>query len=236
MGGPGSGRRGTRKTVEECLVLSANTLTGLGLLGPDLHKKVSLCWRQVASGEITSSMGCEADTRNDSHWSFRITYRITESQEIVDYTAGLTSTKTPWESLRWWFICRQPSGGDGCERRVGKLYLPPGERYFACRHCHDLTYFRCNHPRKPDIFTQFLTSMGCTPRKLGESCRGEKIELIRYTTAADSTGTAVARRSERQAKHAASCETITRPSPKSTQCRSMEVLLRHGTLFLHTAK
>jgi hypothetical protein len=25
-------------------------------------------------------------------------------------------------------------------RRVGKLYLPPGERYFGCRCCHRLTY------------------------------------------------------------------------------------------------
>ena len=23
---------------------------------------------------------------------------------------------------------------------MGKLYLPPGGRYFGCRHCHDLTY------------------------------------------------------------------------------------------------
>ena len=49
MGGPGSGRRGTRKTVEECLVLSADTLAGLGLLGSDLQKKVSLGWRHTDS-------------------------------------------------------------------------------------------------------------------------------------------------------------------------------------------
>jgi hypothetical protein len=142
------------------------TLAGLGLLGPDLHKKVSLCWRDITSGEITSSMECEVDTRNGSACSVRITYRITRSQEVIDYMVGLTSAKTPWGSLRWWFICRSPSGGDSCERRVGKLYLPPDERYFACRHCHNLTYSRCNHPRKPDMFTQYLASMGCTPAEI----------------------------------------------------------------------
>ena len=27
-----------------------------------------------------------------------------------------------------------------CNRRVAKLYLPPGGRYFGCRLCHGLTY------------------------------------------------------------------------------------------------
>jgi hypothetical protein len=26
---------------------------------------------------------------------------------------------------------------------VGKLYLPPGARYFGCRRCHELTYRSC---------------------------------------------------------------------------------------------
>src|SRR5262249_38010382 len=35
-----------------------------------------------------------------------------------------------------------PAGGAwrGCERRVGRLYLPPGERAFGCRSCYNLTY------------------------------------------------------------------------------------------------
>lgn len=34
---------------------------------------------------------------------------------------------------RFWFVC-------GCGRRVGRLYLPPGQGVFRCRHCHSLTY------------------------------------------------------------------------------------------------
>ena len=30
--------------------------------------------------------------------------------------------------------------GHACNRRVAKLYLPPGGRYFGCRHCYRLTY------------------------------------------------------------------------------------------------
>jgi hypothetical protein len=29
-----------------------------------------------------------------------------------------------------------------CNRRVGKHYLPPGARYFGCRHCYDFTPHR----------------------------------------------------------------------------------------------
>lgn len=32
------------------------------------------------------------------------------------------------------------SSGRHSFRRVGELYLPPGARYFGCRHCHRLTY------------------------------------------------------------------------------------------------
>jgi hypothetical protein len=35
-------------------------------------------------------------------------------------------------------------------RRVGKLYLPPGARYFGCRLCYDLTYTSCQESHKYD--------------------------------------------------------------------------------------
>jgi len=42
--------------------------------------------------------------------------------------------------VRWWFTCPCTVNCRVCGRRVRKLYLPPGARYFGCRHCHDLTY------------------------------------------------------------------------------------------------
>jgi hypothetical protein len=40
---------------------------------------------------------------------------------------------------RWWFACPLVFNGVACHRRVGKIYLSPGARYFGCRHCHGLT-------------------------------------------------------------------------------------------------
>jgi len=31
---------------------------------------------------------------------------------------------------------------------VGKLYLPPGGKYFGCRHCYNLTYKSCQESDK----------------------------------------------------------------------------------------
>jgi hypothetical protein len=47
---------------------------------------------------------------------------------------------TQFGGKRWWFICPLIVHGIACNRRAGKLYLPPGARYFGCRKCHDLTY------------------------------------------------------------------------------------------------
>lgn len=48
----------------------------------------------------------------------------------------LTSTPCRFGNKRWWFIC--PSSA--CGRRVAKLYFPPGENQYLCRHCHGLSY------------------------------------------------------------------------------------------------
>jgi hypothetical protein len=51
--------------------------------------------------------------------------------------------------LRWWFRCPAcRGGGPPCGRRVGKLYLPPGGKVFACRHCYDLAYTSSRESRK----------------------------------------------------------------------------------------
>jgi hypothetical protein len=58
----------------------------------------------------------------------------------LDYPIRLTSTPLPWGGVRHWFVCPLSLNGIACNRRVGCLYLPPGENYFGCRHCYDLTY------------------------------------------------------------------------------------------------
>lgn len=63
-----------------------------------------------------------------------------------NYRVGLTTTRTPWGSLRYWWTC------PNCGGRCGTLYLPPSARRFACRKCHDLTYTSSQESHKYEHF------------------------------------------------------------------------------------
>ena len=52
-----------------------------------------------------------------------------------------TATEPNLGGWRWWFRCPIPQPDTHfCSRRVRVLYKPRGERFFACRICHDLSY------------------------------------------------------------------------------------------------
>lgn len=100
----------------------------------------------------------------------RLQYKFTESCLEIDYPISLTHTELAWGAKRWWFICPLKKDGYQCNQRVGKLYLPPGGKYFGCRHCYELTYTSCQESHKYDSFyKQFSLGMnesipGFTPR------------------------------------------------------------------------
>jgi len=60
--------------------------------------------------------------------------------EAVEYWLQLLTTPQHYGGVRWWFRCPLAVNDEPCARRVRKLYLPPGEKFFGCTHCHQLTY------------------------------------------------------------------------------------------------
>jgi hypothetical protein len=62
----------------------------------------------------------------------------------------MVSTRPYFGGRRWWFVCPLIVRGIACNRRAGKLYLPPGAKYFGCRKCHDLTYESCQDSHRFD--------------------------------------------------------------------------------------
>src|SRR5262249_6137709 len=112
-------------------------------------------WRWVCHGGRESSISYEVDTRGPGcpfvRLSYTLTRRATQEKEALDYRVRLTTTRPRFGGLRWWFVCPLVVDGQPCERRVGKLYLPPGGRYFGCRHCYGLTYHSAQtHDRRVD--------------------------------------------------------------------------------------
>jgi hypothetical protein len=142
MGGYGSGRWGSHTkatTVHACRQLDAGGLARDKLLRPGVWRTGLLRWQDSRTGEEQASVGWEVRTQAEPWW-LRLTYTVTCTGEKLSYPVVLQTTRPGFGGLRWWFTCPLVVNGVACDRRVGKLYLPPGGKYFGCRNCHRLTY------------------------------------------------------------------------------------------------
>jgi hypothetical protein len=81
----------------------------------------------------------------DNAW-LRLRYRA--DGEAVDYKVQLVTTKPNYGGRRWWFICPIVRRDGGPPRRVAKLYLPSGSKYFGSREAYGLTYTSCQESGK----------------------------------------------------------------------------------------
>lgn len=154
MGGSGSGnhyhwwRHGKKTVVEACRSLDANRWMREGILRVETRQRGLWCWfRDAERNETSASISYEVNTTEARPW-VRLSYTFTKSGEDFDYKVLLTTTQPRFGGLRWWFICPLVVDGRACNRRVSKLYLPPGARYYGCRHCHNLTYTSCQEHDK----------------------------------------------------------------------------------------
>jgi hypothetical protein len=86
-------------------------------------------WQGSKKATVEGSIVLFRDT--DNAW-LRLHYRA--NGEAVDYKVQLVTTKPNYGGRRWWFICPI------VRRDGGKLYLPPGSKYFGSREAYGLTY------------------------------------------------------------------------------------------------
>jgi hypothetical protein len=156
MGGRGSGGhnhywRPRKKTVvEDCLSLDANRWMREGILQAGVHRRDSWLWEYP--GGQNCSIGYEVRTTDTARPWLRLTYSCpsgsTGQWESVEYQVRLATSLPRFGRLRWYFCCPLVVRGHACGRRVTKLYLPPGGRYFGCRKCHQLTYTSCQESHR----------------------------------------------------------------------------------------
>ena len=142
MGGSGSGRwndHEKRRTVEKSWTLD---VSGLPLRGP-------LSYPLSGTLEAIKIVGDRKVLRvrytlveEDDGPILTLTYAPERgsSERAFEECLRLLTTKANFGGVRWWFACPFTVGGERCNRRVAKLYLPPEARKFGCRRCHDLTY------------------------------------------------------------------------------------------------
>ena len=85
----------------------------------------------------------------------------------MDYRIRLVTTEPTYGGRRWWFLCPLARNDGGPPRRVAKLYLPPGGRYFGSREAYELTYTSCQESGKFDgLYRRMAAHMGMDPSSI----------------------------------------------------------------------
>jgi hypothetical protein len=148
--------------VENCLCLDAARWMREGILRAGFNRQGS--WKWVYSGGRCSSIDYFITMEETDEPHVRLSYTITprgEEPEPLNYCVLLERTRPTFGGLRWWFICPLTVNGIPCNRRVGKLWLPPACRYFGCRMCYHLTYTSCQESHKYDaVFRHMAANLG----------------------------------------------------------------------------
>ena len=168
MGGLGSGNRyryGTKSTVEDSLALGMPDFRGR--IYP--HSSGTFSWKWSTGN--TSSIGYFVTWTEYGPTTITLRY-CWDDTESVRIPIRLQSTPTNFNGERWWFTCPLIVGGVACNRRVGKLYLPPGARYFGCRKCYGLTYRSCQEAHQYERFGRLLGVASGVVRRLARRMSG----------------------------------------------------------------
>lgn len=135
MGGFGSGNqknRSSKSTIEESLVLDI----GLFQQGLGDDSAGTIIWTRASGSE--SKVGYSVKW-NDGFPAVILEYRLPDDEE-VRLSIRFQTSSTNFHGRRWWFTCPLTVDEVACGQRAGKLYLPPGAKYFGCRACHSLRY------------------------------------------------------------------------------------------------
>ena len=161
MGGYGSGFQGCRKaTVEDGLTLCVNDLVRKGAIIPGSVTNGG--WRWSYAGRPLAHIGYEADMRYPGMETMRLIY--TTNGQSVNYLIRLVATSPNFGGRRWWFVCPIVRRDGKPPYRVGKLHLPPGQRYFGSRRAYDLTYTSCRESGQfRRIYNSIAAEVGSTP-------------------------------------------------------------------------
>ena len=152
----------SKATADESCRLKISALRKDGMLSSGYSSGTRI-WSSNRTDKKTI-IGVAVDITDDPY--VRLVYSVTDREgkrTDYDYQVSLVTTPCNFGGVRYWFGC--PS----CGRRVAVLYLAPGDVYFRCRHCNNLSY----HSRNNCSTTKF----GVTGRQIDEL----RSEIKRWT-------------------------------------------------------
>ncbi len=126
-----------KATADASCDLSIFRLKKLGMLSKE-ESFNKATWMNSRTGKKTSIIVGVYIT-DDPY--VRFVYSVTDregNKTDYDYEVSLVTTPCNFGGVRYWFGCPL------CGRRVGVLYMAPGDTKFYCRHCNNLSYHSRN--------------------------------------------------------------------------------------------
>ncbi len=127
-----------KATADASCRLKMSYLKKRGMLtGEESIEKIS--WTSSMTGKGTAIILAVYITDNPVAI---LMYSVTDREgKRTDYDDKVNLVTTPcyFGGVRYWFGCPL------CGRRVAVLYLAPGDVYFRCRHCNNLSYHSRNN-------------------------------------------------------------------------------------------
>lgn len=152
----GRERREKRWTTEDCWILDVALLplyipVTSPLAGTIRASRISGTWRTI---RVRYTLTVE-----ETGTVFRLAHGAerTVLGDAQEERVELLTTEPNFGGTRWWFSCPLSKAGRPCNRRVAKLYLPPGGRHFGCRGCHELTYRSCRRSHRYDRICRIMS-------------------------------------------------------------------------------
>ena len=134
-------REDKKTTVEDALCLDLLPLVWLRAVQAGTRRTGTICWPASARREHAATIEYAVDMTGTPWMRLKYFYGSLEENEPVEYPVRLVTTPQHYGGGKWWFACPLMwPGGKACAKRVRQLYLPPGRKYFGCRHCYALTY------------------------------------------------------------------------------------------------
>jgi hypothetical protein len=125
--------------TEVCHTLDVNRLLTQGALRPGVR---STQWWTLAR-DATIQASIETVATVDGLTLCYTVGSMSSNPQNYSYTVPVTWIPCNYGGSRPYFICPGIVNNLSCRRRVTKIYLPPRENLFLCRHCYRLTYYSC---------------------------------------------------------------------------------------------
>lgn len=175
MGGYGSTRwkaHCKKLAVEDCLTLPISIIRDV--VGQHSKTTGRWAWEDPLDEPILTA-DYQLTPITEGELELRLEYKV--GGEVFHQYILLKATHPYFGGLRWWFICPL------CNGRVGKLYMPPDCRSFACRECFDLTYTSSQENHKYDkLYTLLAVATGSTIKGVRRALREIIIDSARASS------------------------------------------------------